>query len=1241
MRIVIDMQGAQTESRYRGIGRYSMSLARAIARQAGAHEVWLALNANYPDTIETLRKLYDDIIPKERIITFNTPTPISWDNPDNRWRIRAAEYIREHFFSLLQADIILITSVFEGGEEDACSSVRSLTPGHKTAVILYDLIPFLDPETYLPIEWAREWYMDKIAYIKRADLLLAISEHSRQDAINNLNVDPGHIVSISTAIAETFRPSQLNLSDTQILYDRYGIRRPYIMYSGAIEGRKNLARLLEAFALLPANIRQNRELVFVGKYSEPERQHLYHIAQKLEISEQLTLTGYVPDNVLIALYSQCDLFVFPSLHEGFGLPALEAMACGAPTIGSNTTSIPEVIGRDDALFDPTSAQAIAEKITSVLSNEKFRADLREHGLVQSELFSWDECAKRAINAFEQIFTHEPIHRHKTWREIFDHQKSAYSKLISSISSISTKSIRPSDSDLVNCATSIAENTRTADQIVRAHKLPEKISWRIEGPFDSSYSLALLNRETARALDALGHNVSLHSTEGPGDFSPDEKFLRDNTDLARLYKHSEGASPLDVDVTSRNLYPPRVSDMVCRVNLLHHYAWEETGFPMEWAEDFNDHLQGITCLSSHVKKIMIDHGVTVPLSVSGCGVDHWERVKPDISLQTQGRSFKFLHVSSCFPRKGADLLLKAYGSAFTNCDDVTLIIKTFDNPHNEIHHWLSQARKKQSDFPDVIIIEEDFSEPMMKALYQECDVLVAPSLAEGFGLPLAEAMLSGLAVITTGWGGQLDFCNEETAWLVNYTFAPARTHLNLFDSVWAVPDTDHLADIMRKVYESPPSLRKSRSKLGRHLLLDNFRWSDVANRIINSARSWAQLPKQKKPSIGWITTWNTLCGIATYSEHLISNMPSDISIFAAHTVALTKNDESNVVRCWNTGEHDTLEILESQLELENIDTIVLQFNYGFYNHEHLSNFLKRQIDKGTTVVIMMHSTLDPVHAPYKKLNKIQDSLIRCHRILVHTPEDMNRLKEIGLVDNVTLFPHGILDYPANQNNCLRHQLTIASYGFFLPHKGLLELIDTLKLLRSEGIDIRLRMVNAKYPIPESEILIEEVRKKALSCGVFGYVEMTTEFLPDDESLSLLSEADLIIFPYQETGESASGAVRYGLATGRPIAVTPLPIFDDVAPAVNYLPGQSPEDMAKGIKKIINQTINEPDVVKKQTEEADRWREAHRYSRLGLRLNGLLHALSTSNMQYDSSNKTLEKTGSLTNNGLHKSTSPHIA
>lgn len=124
---------------------------------------------------------------------------------------------------------------------------------------------------------------------------------------------------------------------------------------------------------------------------------------------------------------------------------------------------------------------------------------------------------------------------------------------------------------------------------------ESIAWRIEGTFDSNYSLALLNRETARALDGLGHRVILHSTEeDPEDFPTQSGFLACQSGYRQTAcARNEAFFAADPDVTTRNLYPPRVADMDCRMNLLHHYAWEESSFTLKLAENFNEHLQGMS------------------------------------------------------------------------------------------------------------------------------------------------------------------------------------------------------------------------------------------------------------------------------------------------------------------------------------------------------------------------------------------------------------------------------------------------------------------------------------------------------------------------------------------------------------------------------------------------------------------------------------------------------------------------
>lgn len=1209
MRIVIDMQGAQTESRYRGIGRYTMEFAKAVAQHRGSHEVFLALSGQFPESIDLILESFQGILPAENILTWHVPGPINVADPANITRREVAERIREAFFASLRADIVHITSLFEGFKDDALASYGRFPSQAKNSVTLYDLIPLIESRLYLDGDLAyKQHYLHQLNWLKNADCLLAISESSKREGELFLNLNPDTVTNIAAAVDASFRPLSVDEQERADLLGRLGVSKPFVLYTGGTDERKNLKRLIQAWSELPADIQADHQLLFAGKISELDLFELKQAGIDAGLEPwQLCFSGYVTDEDLIKLYNLCKLFVFPSWHEGFGLPALEAMACGSPVIGSNTTSVPEVIGLDEAMFDPRDVGSIRDKLSIALTDDDFLRRLRDHGQVQVKQFSWAATALRAIEAWESCVD-QRSKSSMSWRQIHTDHQAIYYQLLSQIAAQVKTGVN--DIDLQRISIAIARNEAISLPIVRRKALAARQSWRIEGPYDSSYSLALVNREVARALQALSHDVALHSTEGPGDFLPNPDFLATNPDLAQMSERSRILTALDADVVSRNLYPPRVADMVGRHNYLHAYGWEESGFPFEWICDFNVSLQGMTVMSNHVRKILIDNGLSVPVEVSSLGVDHWERIEPDTNylLQTN-KSFRFLHVSSCFPRKGADVMLRAYGKAFRAQDDVVLVIKTFKNPHNHIHLWLQQVRQDNPDFPDVQIIEEDLTDPQIKSLYGHCHALVAPSRAEGFGLPMAEAMLSGLVVITTGWSGQVDFCTRDTAWLIDFSFAHAKSHFGLFSSVWAEPNEQHLTQIMRQVYETPEHARKLRSEAGRKLLLERFTWAHAANRMVQSAAAWSDSIKRTEPNIGWVTTWNTKCGIATYSEHLIRQMPGTVHVLSPHSDSLQGPDGNQCSRCWNQDGIDALENLADVIGQKNINILVIQFNYGFFNFEHFARFIQLQIDAGRKIVLVLHATTDPDHVPEKKLSYLVPVLVRCHRLLVHSIQDLNRLKSYGLVDNVTLFPHGILDHDTGlQSDFSRGGVfTIATFGFFLPHKGLIETIRAMPLLREKGLDARLLMLNAEYPVMESHVLVKQAQKEISQLGLEPTVELCTEFMSDEDILGRLTGADLVVFPYQETGESASGAVRYGIASGRPIATSPQAIFDDIASLAFRLPGDAPQEIAQGIYEVANHIRRQSGEAREKTLAAERWRSEHRYSRLAERLHGMCRSL----------------------------------
>ncbi|MET3495557.1 glycosyltransferase [Variovorax boronicumulans] len=402
MRIVIDLQGSQSPgSRHRGIGRYSLSLAQAMARRAGNHELWLALNGRFPDAVEDIKFAFKGLIDPAHIKVWH-PAAQSGSMTRASGDVQTDEKLYEAFLSSLAPDAVHVSSLFEGLSDASVTSVGCFSR-KPTAVTLYDLIPLINPHPYLDNPVIRGWYMGKVEAMRRASLWLAISESSRQEGLSHLGLEPARCVNVSTAAHDHFRKIDVSPERTQALRARYRLHKPFVMYTGGIDHRKNIEGLIRAFALLPPALRSKHQLAIVCSARPEDKDALLALARRQGLAEgDVAVTGFVPEQDLVDLYNLCALFVFPSWHEGFGLPALEAMLCGAPVIGANTSSLPEVIGWDDAMFDPRDDNAIAAKMSQALGDDGFRNALVEHGAKQSKKFSWDESARRALAAFEQM-----------------------------------------------------------------------------------------------------------------------------------------------------------------------------------------------------------------------------------------------------------------------------------------------------------------------------------------------------------------------------------------------------------------------------------------------------------------------------------------------------------------------------------------------------------------------------------------------------------------------------------------------------------------------------------------------------------------------------------------------------------------------------------------------------------------------------------------------------------------------
>ena len=810
MKILIDMQSVQAGSGKGGIGRYSYNLLEYIIKNNISWDIHILLNANL--SLDVCAKLYR-IIEKEKVHTFEVFPNAAEKVKENYFYSESSKLTKEFIVSLINPDLFFITSFVEGYFDDVVSSMEGIFPFERTVIILYDLIPLVQKEAYLKDKMIARHYLDKVDKLSKSGLLLSISKFSKYEGIEMLNLSENEIVNISSGVDKKFQPLDVSINTKEKLYKKYNLKNKFLMYTSSYDIRKNQINLILAFNSIDYNIRKDYQLLLIGNGSKLVLDNIKGIIAEHKLEDHVLLLGYIDDEDLLNLYNLASLFVFPSTSEGFGLPALEAMSCGIPTIGSENTSIIEVINNKDAFFNPTDIQSIANKIKQVLEDDDFANKLKQDGLVQAKTFSWDNSANKALEALEKKY---------------------------------------------------------------------------------------------KSLD-----------------------FKD-----RIYKNK-------YDVFIKKL--AEISNIEKVAN------------------------QEIVSLSKYIDKNMFTY--------------------------------------------------------------------------------------------------------------------------------------------------------------------------------------------------------------------------------------------QRK--IGIISTWNTRCGIASYSKYLSTSFINQSVVLAPkiNKNTLVSEDENNVARVWTLA-NDDLTGMYNYIINSKLEVIFIQFNYGFFNFKSLSRFITSLVDLNIRVYITLHSTVDSVKNKNKRLEVI-DSLTKCSAVFIHTEQDIINLNKIGIRKNVVLLNQGIINIPTDRNIQKKKTIfKIATYGFFLKTKGFLEMIETFKILKDDNCNVSLTMLNAKYSDEASGELISSANSLIDKYGLKDYVDLNTDYLSDEETISTLQDMDLIVYPYRTTGESSSAAVRMAIASQTNIAVTPQSIFDEVKDFVFMFDSDTIEDMAIGIKEAINLINKNDDNVNKMNIKREKFRKKNLYSKLSMKLKNIL-------------------------------------
>lgn len=1734
MHILIDLQSCQNGSRNRGIGRYALSITRAIiARGRHQHSFSVLLSDRFSETVSDIRKRLADILPVENIHVLNQLSRTSAADVSNAWRNEAAQRLRQLAIRQLDPDVVFDPSPLEGLWDDTRTSASQ--GRHINVATLHDLIPLSNREQLLPADNDFHAYLRLLEEVRRADAILAVSSYTKSEAVRLLNIDATKIFVAELGSDESiFRPSRPTDSASAALLSRLGISRKFILNTSPLEQRKNVEGLIAGYGQLPIELRDQYELVIIGRFDDYARNYISGLAAAEGVPlEQVILPGYVSDSELALLYSRCEAFVFPSLAEGFGLPALEAMACGAPVIGSNLTSIPEVIGRDDLLFDPRDPMDLRLRLQQVLTDDVFRSNVRAYGQRRAATFTWEATADKALRAMEasyakkihtgevyanscsstlrkvaffwpeprknsrvegvarrllQVFSETTafvvVHdstidkddwmaanvefRPSSWLECGEAESYRFVHLVPSDSDqqalewmvdrhgttividdiqIREAEIRPpvwamdalfgqgaaklaeglqskeggvglmsgellreiservilsdhharnsdlgeqnhnvfrappipiaksvsiretfrrslnvsgeklvvafvenekSAGDIVNYVRGRGEKAKlvvqhvlsspgmkisqliadvwqryppelnydellnAADEVIIKEELqeglqsllrcdcngvgipltclsnaqhttqtggepwepralsnsilgcptPSRADWLpgfmepVRGVLPSADDVAAAANAIAtndslrrapriyvdispfssgvirkpgprignflRGLASLnigeqrirfcyqkentifsGEKFSSHLFALPGDWGMDnitalragdlvvllDAVAEINTDQHSLYKAvtdrnatilvlaveealrkcagnsfqlghlvaefllqsrssitnsaksdfslsantanaqsrsrfsrvteqvvasavpfvgidlnsvSEGGAddlyrefsvalgnfwrlgdqsdlgkqeaynrfvvfghmlgtyslaiinrsvagaleqtyPGNVRIQAVETVPVNDFSSLLRpdrelleklakrtrpigrkeVAICQHYpiieppeaelslsllAWEETRLPKHIVDTLNANYQGVIAPARSVEKALADSGVRIPIGTIGQPTQSltYYSDEPLVPRRAGQGTMTFLHVSSCFPRKGVDVLLRAWQRAFRMHDPVRLIIKTFPNPHNTIESDVSALRTSDEGSAIIEIINQDLNESEMIDLFKQADAMVLPTRGEGFNLPALEAMLAGVPLIVTGYGGHIDFCSDQNSRLLDFDFARAESHVADRHSLWVNPNEDDLVHALReRVDEACYQLIQERVVRARETALQIADWSAWTDRLDEWLDTVQQPPE--RPRIAWLSTWDVQCGIAQYSSFLIEAMSPETreeTLVLCDSRTRRKSDAS-VVPCWSVQQTGLKETVLTQVVSADAQVIVVQHQDGLISWRELAGFANDQRVRSRTSIFVLHNPRGLLVPSSEERDYVVNALRSVDRLLVHSVADVNLLKQFGLVDNVTLFPHGaskgtIRARPVRE--ITDGSPIIGCHGFFLYHKGIEKLVAALAQLRQQWPGIKLRLLNARFPDPVSDAAIQSCRDLVAKLGLDSSIEWYLDFLPVSGIQAKLADCDLIVLPYDQSQDSASGAARIALSSYSPVLATNVNIFAEFKDVVDMVPNNDPDVLASRIDELLR-LPNERLRIQTQMDE---WLSSHEWQPTAERLEDIIYA-----------------------------------
>lgn len=355
-----------------GVGQYTLQLGKALESLLGAENVfWFGNNAlsSHREGTASIDRVQLTLKNNLRKIPGLKPIVHIWRGNQFRSytrRIRPSLYHETNY----------VPFPFEYGP---------------TIITVYDL-SFVRHPNWHPTDRVKYFEKYCLRQLSHAEAIITISEFSKKEILNLLNLDPAKIYVTPLGVDRNFTPGEKKIQ---------GLPERYILFLGNLEPRKNLPTLVEAYRSLPEDVQGRYPLVIAGARAWHTKE-LKETFRPLQGGGGILLAGYVPQAQLPDLYRGACLFVYPSFYEGFGLPVLEAMACGVPVITSNASSLPEVVGDAGTMVNPYRVEELKEAIHLALSDEQLWKEMRRKGLDRAKRFSWAKCARETLNVYNEV-----------------------------------------------------------------------------------------------------------------------------------------------------------------------------------------------------------------------------------------------------------------------------------------------------------------------------------------------------------------------------------------------------------------------------------------------------------------------------------------------------------------------------------------------------------------------------------------------------------------------------------------------------------------------------------------------------------------------------------------------------------------------------------------------------------------------------------------------------------------------